>query len=190
MVEIGKTKLDKRTGQMVPEVDFQRLDMDVDVVVGPTSASRRSAVVRTVSALINATADPETQIALTHTALMNLEGEGIGDLRDWSRKKLVGMGIMKPTPEEETEMEAAAQQPPPPDPQAMLAEALALEARAKAILSQANAALAVARKQETEAKTAETLAGIPLARQETALKTAQAISDEMKADVAQPPVVR
>ena len=180
MVEIGKTKFDKRTGQMVPEVDFQRLDMDVDVVVGPTSASRRSAVVRTVSALINATADPETQIALTHTALMNLEGEGIGELRDWSRKKLVGMGIMKPTPEEETEMEAAAQQPLPPDPQAMLAEALALEAKSKAMKASADAALALARTEESKARAAETLAGIPLARQETALKTAQAIADDMR----------
>jgi hypothetical protein len=180
MVEIGKKKLDKRTGQMVPEADFSRLDMDVDVVIGPTSASRRSAVVRTVSALINATADPETQIALTHTALMNLEGEGINDLRDWSRKKLVAMGIAKPTPEEETDMAEAAQQPPPPDPQAMLAEAMALEAKAKAMKAQADTALALARTKESEAKAAETLAGIPLARQETALKTAQALADEMR----------
>lgn len=180
MVEIGKKKLDKRTGQMVPEADFSRLDMDVDVVIGPTSASRRSAVVRTVSALINATADPETQIALTHTALMNLEGEGINDLRDWSRKKLVAMGIAKPTPEEETDMAEAAQQLPPPDPQAMLAEAMAMEAKAKAMKAQADTALALARTKESEAKAAETLAGIPLARQETALKTAQALADEMR----------
>jgi hypothetical protein len=181
IVELGKDILDTKTGKMVPEVDFSRVEMDVDVEIGPTSASRRSAVVRTVSALINATPDPEMQVALAHVALQNLEGEGISALRKWSRGKLVQMGIEKPTPDEEAEMMTAAQQPPQPDPQAMLADALAMEAKAKAMKAQADTALALARAEEAKANTAETLAGIPLARQETALKTAQAIAGELNA---------
>jgi hypothetical protein len=180
MVEIGKKKLDKRTGHLVPEVDFARAPNDVEVEVGPTSASRRSAIVRTVSGLIGAAQDPETALVLTHVALQNLEAEGMSAVRQWSHKKLVAMGVEKPTPEEEQEMAAAAQQPAPPDPQALLAEAMSMEAQAKAMKAQADAALAAARTKESEAKTAETLAGIPLAQQETALKTAQAIAAEMR----------
>lgn len=188
MVEIGKMMLDKKTGKQVPEVDFSRAPNDVEVEVGPTSSSRRSAVVRTVSGLIDAAPDPETKTVLTHIALMNLEGEGIGALRDWSRGKLVAMGVEKPTKEEEAELaaEAAAQGEAPPDPQAMLAEAMAMEAKAKAMQAEANTALALARTKETEAKTAETLAGIPLAQQKQALETAKAIADDMRPEPMQP----
>jgi hypothetical protein len=180
MVEIGKMKFDKKTGKQVPEVDFARAPYDVEVDVGPTSASRRSAVVRTVTPLINATPDPQTQIVLTHVALMNLEGEGISAVRDWSRKKLVEMGVEKPTPEEEQEMAAVAEQAATPDPQAVLAESLAAESAAKAEKAKADTVLSLARTKEAEAKAAETLAGIPLAQQRQALETAKAIAEDMK----------
>lgn len=181
MVEIGKPAFNSKTGAMGPEVDFARADMDVVVDVGPTSTSRRSAVVRTLSSLMGVAQDPETQAVLMHMALMNLEGEGISDLRDYSRKKLLAIGAVKPTQEEEKQMaEAAAQSPAQPDPQAILAQALAMEAQAKALKAQADAALAAARTKESEAKAAETLAGIPRDDREMALKTAQAIADDLK----------
>lgn len=179
MVQIGKKLLNKKTGQLVPEVDFARAPYDVEAEVGPTSSSRRNAMARTITGVLGVTEDPETRIVLTHVALMNLEGEGISSVRDWSRSKLVQMGVEKPTPEEEAEIAAVAGQPPPPDPQAMLAEALAMEAQAKAMKAQADTALAAARTEESRAKTAETLAGIPLAQQRQAVATAQAIADQL-----------
>lgn len=176
-VEIGKMVLDPKTGKQVAEIDFSKAALDVEVEVGPTSASRRQAVVRTVTPLIAAAPDPETQLVLTHVALQNLEGEGMQGIRDWSRKKLVAMGVEKPTKEEEAEMAAAAAQPRQPDPQAVLAGALAEEAAAKAQKAQADAALALARTEEARANTAETLAGIPIKQQDQALRTAQAIAD-------------
>jgi hypothetical protein len=122
MVEVGKKVFDTKTGELKAEVDFSRADLDVVVDIGPTSASRRAAVVRTLSSLMGSTADPEMQMVLGHMALANLEGEGIADLREYSRKKMVAMGVVKPTPEEEQEIAAAAEQPAPPDPQAELAE--------------------------------------------------------------------
>ena len=178
-VEIGRMLLDKKTGKQVPEVDFSRVD-DVEVDVGPTSASRRSAVVRTVTPLITAVSDPQTSLVLTHIALQNLEGEGMGAVREWSRSKLVELGVERPTKEEEQEMAAAAAQPQEPDPQTVLAGALAQEAQAKAMKAQADTGLAVAKTKESEAKAAETLAGIPLAQQKQALQTAQAIADDMR----------
>lgn len=179
-VEIGRMVLDKRTGEQKPEIDFSRAAMDVEVDVGPTSASRRQAVVRTVTPLIGVVADPETQLVLTHVALQNLEGEGMTQVREWSRDKLVKMGVEKPTKEEEAEMQAAAAQPAPPDPQVILAGAMAQEAEAKAQKAQADTALSLAKTKETEAKTAETLAGIPIARQKQALETAKAIAEDMR----------
>jgi hypothetical protein len=183
-VEIGKMLLDKKTGQQVPEVDFARAPYDVEVEVGPTSSSRRNAIVRTVTPLIGATKDPQTAEVLTHVALMNLEGEGLTGVRDWSRKKLVAMGVEKPTPEEEQEMEAAAAQPEQPDPNAVLAGAMAEEAAAKAQKAQADTVLSMARTKESEAKAAETLAGIPIAQQKQALETAKAIADDMRPNEA------
>lgn len=187
MVEVGKKVLDTKTGELKAEVDFSRADLEVVVDIGPTSASRRAAVVRTLSSAMGATDDPETKAVLGHMALMNLEGEGISELRDWSRKKMVAMGVVKPTPEEEQEIEAAAQEPAPPDPQAMLAEALAMEANAKAMKAQADTLLAAARTKESEAKAAETLAGIPLAQQKQALETAKAIADDIKPEPMEQP---
>jgi Phage P22-like portal protein len=178
-VEIGRKILDKKTGQLMSEIDFSRVDMDVDVSVGPTSASRRAAVVRTLVALKGATSDPEMAMMMDHMALMNLEGEGLQDLRDYSRKRMVALGVIKPTKEEEEEL-AASQEPQPPDPQALLAQALTMESEAKAMKAKADAILAAARTEETQAKTAETLAGIPLAQQKQALETARAIADDMK----------
>ena len=179
-VEIGRMVLDKKTGQQKPEVDFSRAVLDVEVEVGPTSSSRRNAVVRTIQGLLGAVADPETQIVLTHVALQNLEGEGMGNVREWSRSKLVAMGVEKPTKEEQVEIDAANSQPPPPDPNVILAEAMAGEAQAKGMKAQADTALALARTKESEAKTAETLAGIPIAQQKQAVATAQAIADDMR----------
>lgn len=176
-VEIGRPILDKKSGKQMAEIDFSKAALDVEVDVGPTSASRRQAVVRTVTPLIAAAPDPETQLVLTHVALQNLEGEGMQGIREWSRSKLVAMGVEKPTKEEEAEMAAAAAQPQQPDPQTVLAGALAQEAAAKAQKAQADTGLAIARTKEAEAKTAETLAGIPIAQQDQALRTAQAIAN-------------
>lgn len=183
VAEIGKMTLDRKTGKSVPEIDFARVS-EIVVEVGPTSSSRRSAVVRTISGLIGQATDPEMASVLGHVALMNLEGEGMGAIREWSRSKLVAMGVEKPTPEEEQEMAAAAQAQEP-DAQAALADAMTMEAKAKAMKAEADTALSLARTKETEAKTAETLAGIPIKQQDQALRTAQAIAQDLRPEQGQ-----
>jgi hypothetical protein len=183
-IVLGRKVQDSETGLPVPEVDFSRAVFDVETDVGPTSASRRSAVVRTVSSILGVTADPETQTILTHVALMNMEGEGLSGVREYSRNKLITMGVEKPTKKEQealAELQAQeAQQPPPPQEQ--LALAMAKEAESKAVKATADAGLAVAKTKESEAKTAETLASIPIAQRESAVKTAGAIMDQVQDD--------
>ena len=59
-------------------------------------------------------------------------------------------------------------------------------ASAKAQKAQADTVLSMARTKESEAKAAETLAGIPLAQSKQALETAKAIASEMRPDPQQP----
>lgn len=178
-IEIGRKVQDAKTGKPVAEIDFSRAAFDVVADIGPTSASRRAAIVRSITGLIGVTPDVEMQTVLGHVALMNMEGEGLQDVRDYSRRKLLNMGVVKPTKEEEAEMQAAqAANPPQPDPNAIVAEAVAKESLAKADKAVADTGLAIAKTKESEAKTAETLAGIPIAQQEAAVKTAQAIMAE------------
>lgn len=180
-VEIGKKVLNKN-GEVETEIDFSRARFDIEVDVGPTSASRRSAIVRTVTSLMGVMPDQETNLVLGHVALANLEAEGMQDVRDWSRKRLLALGAAKPTKEEEAEMQAAAAQGQQPDPNAVLAGAMAQEAQAKAAKAIADTARAEAMTQLTQAQTAETLAGIPIAQQRAALETARAIMAEQQAE--------
>jgi hypothetical protein len=71
--------------------------------------------------MMTLTQDPEDLKILTSLALMNIEGEGMGDVRRFYRKRLVSMGAVEPTEEERAELEAAAQQQKP-DPQAAFLE--------------------------------------------------------------------
>ena len=54
---------------------------------------------------------------LTSLIMMNIEGEGIQDVNEYYRKKLVMMGVLPPTDEERQAMAAAAEQQGQPTPQ-------------------------------------------------------------------------
>ena len=69
----------------------------------------------------------------------------------------------------------AAQGQQQPDPNLILAEAMAGESQAKAQKAQADTVKALAQTELTKAQTAETLAGIPIAQQDAAVRTAEKI---------------
>ncbi len=150
-------------GEVTTENDLSRADFDVAVDVGPSSSSKRAATVRALTGMLGITADPETQMVISSVALMNMEGEGLGDIRKWTRRRLLRMGAVEATEEERAEMqqEAAAQQK---DPNAVYLEAASQEAVAKAAQARANTVLTVAKAEETRAKTdqirAETIGGV------------------------------
>jgi hypothetical protein len=114
--------------------------------------------------------------------MMNMEGEGINDIRQYFRKKLVRMGVVEPNEAEQEEMlmEMQNQQP---DPNAMFLQASAAEAEAKAIKAQADAVKAqadteyrVAQTAETKAQTLKTLAELENDEQRLALETAERLT--------------
>lgn len=149
------------------ENDLSKALFDVAVDVGPSSSSKRSATVRALTQMSALSGDPETKAVLEASAMMNMDGEGLEDARQFFRKKLVRMGVVKPNDEEAKQLAIEAQNQPP-NPQAQYLEAAAKEANAKAVKAVADTEL-------TQAKTVETLAKIDRDDRGQLLETAKAI---------------
>jgi len=175
-VELGRPMLNEETGEIEYENDLSSAKFDVAVDVGPSSSSKRSATVRALMGMIQISQDPETRMVLTSMAMMNMEGEGIWEVRDYFRTKLVQMGVIEPTEQEAQEMMMAMQNQQP-DPQSLYLQAEAAKAQAQAVKAQADTEYTMARAEETRAKTIETLASVENDQRESAVKTAKNLQD-------------
>ena len=154
-------KIDEETGRVELENDLSGAKFDVVADVGPTSASKKAATVRALTGMLQITSDPETQQVLQALTIMNMEAEGIADVRDFFRRRMVTMGVVKPTEEEMQELAMQAlQSGQQQDPQAIYLQAAAEEAVAKAEKARADVLDTIADAELKQAKTAETLAGI------------------------------
>ena len=173
-IELMKPIIDEETGELTYENDLSKATFDVSVDVGPSFTSRRDATVRALTGMMQVTSDPETQMILQSMAIMNMDGEGIGDIKDFFRDKLVQLGVIKPTEEEQQAMMEAAQGQQS-DPQAAYLMAAAEEAQAKSIRAQADAEYSLARAEESKAKTMETLSTIDIDQRKSAIETAEKI---------------
>ncbi|WP_323141295.1 portal protein [Massilia phyllosphaerae] len=155
MVELFKPMIDRKTGAHYLANDMSAANFDVEPDVGPSSVSRKAALVRQLIEILQMTQDPETVTVITSMILMNLEGEGMGDLRAFYRRKLVKMGVLEPTEEEKQQLEAeaqqAAQQPPSAQDQYFMAGAQ--NQAADAAKKQADTVLTAAKVEQTKAQT-------------------------------------
>ena len=152
-ITLNTPTIDEETSATVYANDLERAKFDVAVTVGPSSDSKRAATVRSLVGMLQfAQNDPEMSTVLTSMAMMNMEGEGLKDVRKFFRTRLVKMGAVEPNEEEMQAMEAELQAQEPDANAALL--------MAEAEKSQTQALLNVARVAETEAKTAKTMADI------------------------------
>ena len=175
-VELMKPIIDDETGELTYENDLSKATFDAAVDVGPSFASRRDATVRALTGMMEVASDPTTQQVLQAMAIMNMDGEGIDEVREYFRKQLVQMGVVKPTEEEQQQMiEAMMAQGEQQDPQSMYLMAEATKAQALAVKAQADTEYTMARVEETRAKTAETLSGIDIDQRKSAIETAEKI---------------
>lgn len=173
-IELMKPKLDE-DGAVVLENDLSEAKFDVAVEVGPSSSSKRAATVRALTGMLQVTQDPETAQVLQAMALMNMEGEGISDVRDYFRKKLVRAGVIKPTEQEAQELmiEVQGQQQ---DPNAIFLQAAAEEAVAKAAKARADTVKTVADAELSRARTVETMSKVDTQEQDRALNLMREMS--------------
>ena len=184
MVELMLPTVDE-SGRVVMLNDLSQANFDVDVDVGPSSSSKRSATVRALTGMLAITTDPETQQVLQAMAMMNMEGEGIWEVRDFFRKKLVRMGVVEPTETEVEELTLEAENQPQ-DPNALFLQASAMEAEAKAMKAQADAVKAqadteyrIAQTAETKADTLKALAELENDEQRLALELADRLTESV-----------
>jgi hypothetical protein len=173
-IELMKPQIDEETGELIYENNLGDALFDVAVDVGPSSSSRRDATVRALTGMMQVTTDPTTQQVLQAMAIMNMEGEGIGDIKEYFRKQLVQMGVMQPTEEEQQQMmeaQANVQQ----DAQTTYLLAEAAKSQAQAIQAQADTEYTLARSEETKAKTIQTLSSVDIDERKSAIETAEKI---------------
>lgn len=146
---------DEVTGVAITQNDLTEADFDVTAIPGPTSASKKAATVRALISLLQVTQDPETIQVLTAMIMMNMEGEGIEEIRDYFRNKLLTMGVVKPTTEEAAQLQKVQEEAAnkPPTPQELLAKAALDEANTKSAKNQAETGKAIAETDKTRAQT-------------------------------------
>lgn len=188
-VTLMQPMVDQETGEVKMANDLGAAKFDVDVDVGPSSSSRRAATVRALTGMMQITQDPETLQVLGAMAMMNMEGEGVGDVQDYFRKRLIRMGVVKPTDAEAealmAEMQAAGQQQ---DPNAIFLQAAAEEAVAKAAKARADTVETIASAELKRAQTAETIAKASEIDQNIALTTIDALEQASLGEQVQPVV--
>jgi hypothetical protein len=187
MIELMQPNIDQETGEVVFENDLGSASFDVIADVGPSSSSKKSATVRALTGMLQITQDPETAQVLTAMAMMNMEGEGIGDANSYFRKKLLRMGVVKPTDMEAEEL-MAEMQGKPQDPNAMYLQAAAEEATAKAAKARADTVETVASAELKRAQTLETLGKVEENSQNMALTNAEAVQQILQGQIVQPVV--
>lgn len=156
---------------------FDKSKCDVWVDVGASYTTRREKTVNNLSQLLPfvTTVDPQQAALITNTIMMNMEGEGIADLRKFNRKKLVMAGIVEPNEDEQAEMEEA-QANQQPDANTMYLQAEAQNAMAKAEKAKADTVKSLADAENINAKTAEILANMDDKEARTLLETIERLT--------------
>jgi len=163
-------------GAVELENDLSKAKFDVGVDIGPSSASKRDATVRSLMNLLQVTTDPETQQVLQSMIIMNMQGDGIQDVRDFFRKRMVRLGVVQATKEEAQQMMMEMQNQQP-DPNAVFLQAAAEEAVANAAKARADVVETVAEAEYKRAKTAETLAKVDIDAEKAAVDNAKKVQD-------------
>jgi predicted secreted Zn-dependent protease len=187
MVELMQPTIDQETGEVVMANDLTSATFDVIADVGPSSSTKRQATVRALTGMLQITQDPETAQVITAMAMMNMEGEGISDANAYFRKKLLRMGVVKPTDNEAEEL-MAEMQGKPQDPNAMYLQAAAENETAKAAKARADTVETVASAELKRAQTLETLGKVDETAQNMALTNAEAVQQILQGQIVQPVV--
>lgn len=139
----------------------------VNVDTGPAFKSARDATVRSLVSMLQFIQDPQLASIVISLVLANMDGEGLDDLQEFMRMRLVTMGVVQPTDAEkkkvQAQQEAQAQQPPDPQSQYFLASAQHEQAKAG----------------ESHANTVKTLADAANSRADAIAKLAGARRDDL-----------
>jgi hypothetical protein len=185
MADLMKEEIDPETGitQIKNDITSGRYKVIVDVA--PSFSTRRDANLAKITGLMQSTQDPTMQNLLFNAAVQDMDGEGMQDLREFSRKQLVQQGAIKPSEEEAKAMEEAQANAQPDPQQAYLIasaekeQALAQKAMADTAATKAGIIKTMTDAEKNKAQTAEIMQGIDLAKFDSMLKLLEKIDAGM-----------
>ena len=145
--------IDRDTDEAIAINDLKRGKYEVEADVGESSQTKRVATVRSLTNLLQSMApgDPNAAVVMG-LIIMNMDGEGLQDFKEYSRRQLLLNGIIKPQTDEEKEMVAQAQQAQQeqPDAQMVAAQGVADQGKA-AVMEQENKRLDLTLKAQSTA---------------------------------------
>lgn len=164
-------------GKAALENDMTEADFDVTYEIGPSSTTQRQATLRAMMDLVALpNMDPQTGQVLQLKAIQNMDGEGVADVQEYARKKLVQMGVGKPTDEEAAAM---AQQAQAPDQQQEALRAMANQADAEATKARADVVETIAATEKLKAQTMQILVEIENDKDSKNVELIQQLKDMM-----------
>ena len=178
-IELSKPVLVE--GKVKRENDLSEAKFDIVADVGPSSTTKRQATVKDLIGMIQVTSNPEDVQVLSAMAMYNMEGEGLQDTRDYYRQKLINLGAVKPT-EEEAQKLAEAAQNTQPNTQDLYFQAEAQKSEALAKKAGADTILTLAKVEDTQAKTVETLAGVDRDDREQLMQTVEKLHESISGE--------
>jgi hypothetical protein len=164
--------------------NLTKASFEVVSSVGPSSTTKRQAMVRTLTDVMSKIQDPQAAQILLSAIVMNTEGEGLQGLQKYFRSKLVEAGAEEPNDEEKKAAEEAAKNAQP-DPQAEYLKAVAQQAQAAAQKDQASILKILADVEATRADAEQTKADTEKTHAETLqiLGQVQATMEQQRAEI-------
>lgn len=162
-IELSKQELNEFGGVSYAN-DITKANLDIKSTVAPATSTRKAKTVRDLLSMTQMVQDPQIQQVLSSVAVLNMEGEGIDDVRKFMRGKLVRMGAITPTEQEQQELqqEMQTQQPTAQD---IYLQSEAQKNQAQAQKAQADTAKTIAETEQTQAETMEIFANMDLEQQ-------------------------
>ena len=158
-VVLMQPMIDPEDDEMEYKNDLSKAKMKVSVDVGPSSSTKKAATVRSLTEVSKYTQDPETLSILNAMIMMNMDGEGISDVRNFFRKKLIRLSVILPNDKEKEDL-IDEKQNMPTDPNSEYLTAAAENERAKAVKAQADTIYTQAKTDSERADTLKTMSDI------------------------------
>lgn len=167
--QLMRTVLDEETGKLIESNNLMGKKFRVYADVGPQYDTLREQTVEDLKGMLDALANQpggqQYTDAIIATLLENIDGVGLGPIKEIVRKNMISQGLIKPETDEEKQALADAQEKAnQPDPQQQLIEAAARQADGEAAERQSKVAKNVASANLDTAKTQEVLSGIEVSQ--------------------------
>lgn len=152
---LGESKINK-DGELYSLSDFSKYNFDVVVELGPSTASKKDALLKNILEMMRVVQDPESIQILSSLAMMYMDGDSFSDVKEYYRKRLVAIGVIAPSEQELQQMAQSSTDVK----SSMLEEALSQQAMAQASKDRISTMKIAAETELTKAKTAEIISNI------------------------------